>query len=333
MEPLTRPPTLLLRRLHLIASCCVTILWLVGLGAILSRMVMISPLLPSYPGWSFSWMDATTIAIGFGCIALTRGGRISKLLAACILHERQRTRLIIAVAPIVIALAIVIGKLTIGRTESYRNMLDEGGFIEYLTAITLFAGALLSSVVGWRFWRRKERLLAVVNFLYSAFLFVFWGEEVSWGQRTIGWVVSETLSWQLPSFFVNYNVQNEFNFHNLVWIVPYMKTASALVGVFVLLVAVLFFLILRTGSPAKKLAVLRVMRYSVPGWYLMPLFFFAALLLGVVSYCEYHCPHTRYFGVIIPADSEIGECLLAVGFLLFVLANYFRQASLKPLTP
>ena len=227
---------------------------------------------------------------------------------------------------------MLIAKLTIGQTKSYRNMLDEGGIIEYLTAISLFAGALLALIVGRRFWRRNERLLAGVSFFYAAFLFIFWGEEVSWGQRTIGWILSETLSWELPSFFANYNVQEEFNFHNLVWIVPYMKIASALVGVLVLLLAAAFALVLKTGSQRKKEAAIRMMRYSVPGWYLMPLFLFTALLLGVVSYCETYCAHTRYFGVIIPADSEIGECLLAVGFLLFVLANFFRQAHPTPPT-
>ncbi len=314
------------------ASCCQAILWLFGMGAILSRLVVMSPLLPSYPGWSCSWIDVSTIAIGAACVALSRGARIQNFVARCVLEKRNRTKRFLALSPILIALAMLIAKLTLGRTRSYRHMLDEGGIIEYLTAISLFTGALLAFIIGRRFWRNNERLLACVNFLYAAFLFIFWGEEVSWGQRTIGWLLSETLSWELPSFFVNYNVQEEFNFHNLVWIVPYMKMASALVGVFVLLLAAAFALILRSGSKRKKEAAIRVMRYSVPGWYLMPLFLFTALLLGVVSYCETHCAHTRYFGAIIPADSEIGECLLAVGFLLFILANFFRQASLPPST-
>ena len=264
---------------------------------------------------------------------LSRGSRMADLLAKCVLYKRKRTKSFLAVAPLFIALAIVAAKLTLGRTESYRNMLDEGGFIEYLTAISLFAGSLLAIAVGLRFWRSNERLLAWINYLYAAFLFIFWGEEVSWGQRTIGWLLSESLSWQLPSFFVKYNVQEEFNFHNLVWIVPYMKFASALVGVFVLLLAAVFILIMKSGSRRRKEAARRVMSYGIPGWYLMPLFTFTALFLGIVSYCENYCPHTRYFGVIIPADSEIGECLLAVGFLLFILANFFRQAGLPPPIP
>ena len=58
MEPPARPSSLLLyKRLHLVATCCQAILWLVGAGAILSRLVVMSPLLPSYPGWSLSWID------------------------------------------------------------------------------------------------------------------------------------------------------------------------------------------------------------------------------------------------------------------------------------
>lgn len=331
MESTARPSPLLHKRLRLVASCCQAILWLLGVGAILARLVMMSPLLPSYPGWNVSWSDVSTIAFGAACIAISRGEKIQNFVAKCVLDKKERTKLVLAVSPIFIALAMVAAKLTIGRTKSYRNMLDEGGVIEYLTAISLFAGALLAFIIGRRFWRSNERLLACVNFFYAAFLFIIWGEEVSWGQRTIGWVLSETLSWELPSFFVENNVQDEFNFHNLTWIVPYMKFASALVGLFVVLAAAAFFLAMKFGSRRRKDALLRLMRYSIPGWYLMPLFLFTALLLGVVSYCENNCPHTRYFGVIIPADSEIGEALLAVGFLLFVLANYFRQATLQPL--
>jgi hypothetical protein len=327
VEPVAGLSSLLHRRISLIAGCSQGILLLLGLGAIVSRLVKMSPLLPSYPGWSFTWTDGATIAIGSVLVLVSRGSRIRNFLLSCILEERSRTKLLLALSPLLLLLLIVAAKLTIGRTTSYRNMLDEGGFVEYLTAISLFAATLIAVLTGRRFWRRGERALAGISFLYGAFLFVFWGEEVSWGQRTVGWLMGELFAWQLPAFFVEYNVQQEFNFHNLVWIVPYMKVASALVGVIAFLLAVLGLWIARTGSQKRKAAARRVIRYAVPGWYLMPLFVFSALFLGLVAYCEDNCPHDRYFGVIIPADSEIGEAILAVSFLLFVLANFFRQAA------
>lgn len=330
-HPVLRPAagsvSLLQRRIGLIAACCQVVLFLVGLGAIVARLLKMSPLLPSYPGWSFSWTDAATIAIGGVLLALSRGGRIRGFLSRCILEQRAATKRLLAFSPLPLLLLIVAAKLTLGRTPSYRNMLDEGGFIEYLTAIALFAGTLIALLTARRFQRRREPVLAMVSLLQAVFLFIFWGEEVSWGQRTVGWLMGELFSWELPQFFVEYNVQKEFNFHNLVWIVPYMKTASAVVGAVAFLLALLGLWMLRSGSRKRRDAARRVIRVAVPGWYLMPLFVFSALFLGVVAYCEDNCPHDRYYGVIIPADSEIGEAILAVGFLLFVLANFLRQAE------
>lgn len=322
--------TLLHRRIGLIASSCRVVLFLVGLVAIVARLVKMSPLLPSYPGWSFSPTDAATIAIGGVFLALSRGSGIQDVLSRCILEQRTRTKRLLAFSPLLLLLLIVAAKLTLGRTSAYRNMLDEGGFIEYLTAIALFAGTLIALITARRFQRRQDHGLALVSLLQAVFLFIFWGEEVSWGQRTVGWLMGELFGWELPRFFVDYNVQKEFNFHNLVWIVPYMKTASAVVGAVAFLLALLGVWMLRSGSQKRRNLARRVIHYGVPGWYLMPLFVFSALFLGVVAYCEDNCPHDRYYGVIIPADSEIGEAILAVSLVLFVLANFLRQAAEEP---
>ena len=260
-------------------------------------------------------------------LALSHGGRINRVLRSSLFVNRAKTKRYLALSPLLLMVLIAAAKLTIGRTHSYRHMLDEGGFVEYLTAISLFAGSLIALLTAQHFRRSGERNLAAISFVYAAFLFVFWGEEVSWGQRTIGWLMSELLSWRLPQFFVEYNAQEEFNFHNLIWVVPFMKIASALVGILVALLTLLGIWLLRDGSTKRHIAVRRLVRYSVPGWYLMPLFVFSSAFLSLVSYCEVHCPHDRYFGIIIPADSEIGECVLAVSFLLFVLANFLRQAA------
>ena len=281
------------------------------------------PFLPSYPGWSVTWTNIVTIAIGVALLLLGKYLKTERCIAATMSRNEQRIKSYIAISPLFILLAIVLAKATIGQTPAYRNMLDEGGFVEYLTAISLFAASLIAGLTARQFWRRHDTVLSCIMLFYAAFLLVFWGEEVSWGQRVIGWAISELFALELPSFFQLYNVQEEFNLHNLVWVVPYMKLASSLVGAFVVLLALSSLWLLRHGSRRTQ----RFLRYSVPGWYLWPLFGFAALFLGVVTYCESRCQHTGYFGLIIPADSEIGECILAVAFFIFTLRNYLRQAE------
>lgn len=77
---------------------------------------------------------------------------------------------------------------------------SEDNFFEWLTALC-FLGA---SVIFWKLFRMKKNLF----FLALAFVFfVGFGEEISWGQRLIGFKTPEKIE--------KINVQQEFNIHNL----------------------------------------------------------------------------------------------------------------------
>lgn len=89
---------------------------------------------------------------------------------------------------------------------------NEDGIIEYLGAGFFFLAALLFAVAAWRVqsqWPVAGKgangtwflvLMAVLSFLCL-------GEEISWGQRIIGW--------QTPEFIAAINVQDETSIHNL----------------------------------------------------------------------------------------------------------------------
>ena len=83
----------------------------------------------------------------------------------------------------------------------------EDGILESLTAVMLFAGGVL---MFYRFlklgrkkngWFKLTTLAVALAFLFGA------GEEISWGQRIFNVESSD--------FFLENNVQNETNFHNL----------------------------------------------------------------------------------------------------------------------
>jgi len=79
----------------------------------------------------------------------------------------------------------------------------EDGFFESLTAICAFAASFLlaGSIRSARNWPIRRFLLVL-----AALFFVFGMEEISWGQRILGWKTPPGLS--------AFNYQNESNIHN-----------------------------------------------------------------------------------------------------------------------
>jgi hypothetical protein len=88
------------------------------------------------------------------------------------------------------------------------RFLQEDNVVEWATAFSAFAGA----IYGFRFLgrARRHRMPAFPLIFYAlvtAGLFVLGGEEISWGQRIVGFHTPASLS--------EFNRQGEFNFHNL----------------------------------------------------------------------------------------------------------------------
>lgn len=88
-----------------------------------------------------------------------------------------------------------------------KKLVVEDGIIEYLTVLALFMCGFLcfyrASILG-----PFKKNLFIISLIGMGFVFVFGvGEEISWGQRLIGF--------KTPEFFLKYNTQGEFNFHNL----------------------------------------------------------------------------------------------------------------------
>ena len=82
----------------------------------------------------------------------------------------------------------------------------EDGIIEYTSAFLLIIAAGYAGYTG--IFAKNIRLAPRMFHLFLAFLFfAMCGEEISWGQRILGYGTPETLS--------NLNVQNEVNLHNM----------------------------------------------------------------------------------------------------------------------
>ena len=92
---------------------------------------------------------------------------------------------------------------------TYRALVREDGLVEWLTALGLLATGI-ALLARWRRDGRREGRVwrAVVLTAAAAALFGF-GEEISWGQRIVGYEVAE------GSLLDTYNLQGETNLHNL----------------------------------------------------------------------------------------------------------------------
>ena len=100
--------------------------------------------------------------------------------------------------------ALFFACLSVANPGAYSTITYEDSWVEYLTpawflltALILFATALAEQ----RFPLRCVYILAAIAFLFAA------GEELSWGQRIIGFPT--------PDFLLNINRQDEVNLHNI----------------------------------------------------------------------------------------------------------------------
>ena len=99
--------------------------------------------------------------------------------------------------------ALFFGYLSIADPGGYNTLAREDSWVENLTAVWLFLSGLMllaTALAEGNLLRRCIYILAAIAFLLAA------GEEISWGQRIIGFAT--------PDFLLDLNAQREFNVHN-----------------------------------------------------------------------------------------------------------------------
>lgn len=107
-------------------------------------------------------------------------------------------------APSTVLLAAAIGNKTF--PDHYFLALQEDRFAEWLTFWSFVVAGFCFGVAALRFWRNHSRSVWFLIGLACFCLFVA-GEEVSWGQRVLGF--------GSPEYFLAENFQQEVNVHNV----------------------------------------------------------------------------------------------------------------------
>jgi hypothetical protein len=106
---------------------------------------------------------------------------------------------------------VLFATLSVVDVDAYSNLIAEDGPVEYGSSIVWFAAALttLAGLVVVRRHREPgaRRAHALPYLLLILFFVVAGGEEISWGQRLIGY--------QPPDELLQVNKQHEANLHNI----------------------------------------------------------------------------------------------------------------------
>lgn len=94
--------------------------------------------------------------------------------------------------------------LIVAPSSIYAERMREDDLVENLTAVAFLTAGILLFVAAWMERRIFPRCAYILGGLAMTF---FGGEEISWGQRVIGF--------ETPASLVDLNSQRQFNIHNI----------------------------------------------------------------------------------------------------------------------
>ena len=216
----------------------------------------------------------------------------------------------IYVFPILLTILILCAKVKLGPTsDNWQQISDEGGLSEYGTAIAYLLIAVFAYPIAKLFWQQGKKLMASLYYLLT-FVSVFISmEEISWGQRLIGF--------EEPEFWEKHNAQSEFTLHNLSFFQEHLLDQSfLLVG----LLGSLSWIILRYWQKRQRQSPTIDLSYIIPNWSISS-FFYPTLIFHVLY------ASTDGFNFLITKDQEHCEFIMSLGILLFILINFIRQGQ------
>jgi hypothetical protein len=186
----------------------------------------------------------------------------------------------------------------------------EGGVVEVSTAL-LFGIACVGFLVAMkrsRFLRtRGTRWAYMFMICWALLMFVFMGEEISWGQQLFGF--------ETPEAIRDANLQDEFNIHNIGFVDTFWGGKYRWLSLMMFLVGVAFplFAMWKWGRRIIQRTAFPVLPTAYVMWFVCS-YFFGRFLYG-------------YSGTRDTA-TEVRELLFAIGLCLFAVHGALRPDHL-----
>jgi len=118
------------------------------------------------------------------------------------------------------------------------GLTPQEGIVEKVSALLLLLSSAILAAAMFKIKKiaqtpKTGQKIMILLLVMSGLLFVFFGEEISWGQRLFGW--------KSGAVFETYNYQNETNLHN--FLNPALRYIYPLFGIsfFIIMLFVWFF--------------------------------------------------------------------------------------------
>jgi hypothetical protein len=219
------------------------------------------------------------------------------------------TAWVLAIVPIVFAAFVA---LTAAYRPLYRAFINEDAIVEWAQFGVLVALVPAGFALAVRLWRRNERAFALIFAIAAVGAVFIAGEEISWGQRLLGWATPEDLA--------VLNEQGETNIHNIGNVLSFLN-----LGMFILtVVAGVMPFIWRWGSGGRA--------RDVTATILVPPLFLASSFLFAGAYRLARYSIFPEAGYVISRYGEVGELLLYGALLTFVILIYRKLPALPEAT-
>jgi hypothetical protein len=236
------------------------------------------------------------------------------MIIDCETIRQRRLTVGLAVLPFV---AVIFSEVWEGTGPArYARIFHEDGPAESAQAIFYVASSLLAAVIAARLRSLSYWRLGLLYALFALIIAIFAMEEISWGQRLLGFGT--------PEYFVRNNMQGEVNLHNLDSIGfdgEFGFVVNAAIAITVLYISFAWLV----ASPRISLDPL-LAHYVFPSWH-----FGGYFLLPILWSAGAGGP--AWMSATLPHEQEFAELLYATGCLLFMILGIRRLKLVKPGKP
>ena len=207
-----------------------------------------------------------------------------------------------------IILVIIFVSLKSGMdAESWRRVSSEGGVSEYGTALAYLLTSGFAYPIYKQFRQEKRKFLAFSYGIFAFVSFVVGMEEISWGQRLIGF--------EVPQFLAEHNTQSELTLHNLSFYERNFLSQSFMLAGFLGSFSWIVLHYWQKRQQSRKID----LSYILPNWSISS-FFYPILIFWIVLI------YAGGMNFLVSHDQEHCEFIMSLGVLMFVVVNFFRQA-------
>ena len=228
-----------------------------------------------------------------------------------------RFKNIIFLTPIVISLVILVIRVFIHDwIKTYSVLIQEDGPVEYSTVIVYLAAFVVSVLILKSL--KNEKKFFVLYLVFSIGFILVAMEEISWGQRIIGF--------DNPEWFPE-NIQEETSLHNLEALIQYRHGSMMAVSIFGTISWIVFLKIQKNLKLFSEKTFKTILRIVVPSKYLVGYFIPVFIVFFI-----FDLPRSKFLDInyrisYILFESEPFELLLSIGVFLFLLDSYFKQKN------